>query len=1354
VSATGPDAPSGNLLDDLAGRYASAHRRERPQLLSDFVRLLIGLGRIADKNPDALEWTLLAHFRNAPDFVLDGSSQQQFACKLATQLGLQSANDTPTSVRDCVVIPLVKALIEVLRLGAPTTRDAAVEGLGALLRLVNDPAAQFPSSRRLPVVQEIDEAKAAFTLRAKISKQYFARLNRRRLMVLTIAGHEASRARFLKKLKDPIDATLARLLEIKPAPWEQVAHALNEHSDLLRILPAMARQGQELPPKATRLLCAAAGVLAVGPEPSMAILVELARFQESVFRTIDAALRRSTNWKWEDFDTVVAAAVEAIPQSLGGLPSVCNGQIRATVAILRTAIRVVIASGGSSLTKQAIRPLFHQIGEYKRWSNIGVPEGCYRGLAELIAEPQHKDLTTPALKTLFTQLGSPHRSDDLFEIHRHLIANGCLRRMLISLAGRTGNSSDSQKVERQLHVILREPTTSNIQRICQDDEDVKSWSAVVTPSDVSNTIIAGIAFERALLGRDTSLFQDWNDFTTEQRVLLTRILGAQLHSISRDAVELQRYPVLKRIFSGIESISLSEAAAKRAAWQLLATLPPLAAESADPEIQRFVEYCGWKNGDLPGYVLAMISPAASGRIAGAIAREIDLNLQRERRGGRSVDLAKSLHHVMLRGPHPSIFDHLLPRVSDDDRATVWLFRKHVASVLSTKQSGDVFDLGHIRKHLKSLLPDLLKKTSPTLQKLREALELFLALTANNFLVWKYITEKVFTLFTVLDELAVGERLRTRITEAFRDKVSDLQENVAHYLAMPVGDFVGRRTALANAATRAMEIQNSLHKHNGLQPPEQILLIALMQHLRDLFERTIRCYVDAGRLYKDANDPNRFWLYFCDKGTRRERIAAAVKLEEEPRVKELIEQVRKLVAGAKTRSTDVKQQIVLVKEQIANIKDQSDRVREVIQQEPPRFPEQREKFEEYFVEWRSSELDIDSLKKVLHERWPRWFRYIYAVMTNFWLTSLLILVPCGVAIGADYRGDHAWEGAGFFVITCGIIVAAMLSFTQVIHALARKLRFTSPKGPGYWFPCLLPRLARLTAVPMALIVEFDHSYEFPLGGSTWALLLLMVTSFVTTRFFVTREMVDRKEQPGVVKITLPERRRVRQIVGLALAHSFLIAVLLSAILAPSYERRKLTKTETAAPTATRSNASRVIRTAAGVNTSRTAPKASGASTPNTVQGVAGAKTSMTVQTAARVNTSTTAPKASGASTQSTVQNAAGEDTSTTAQTAAGANTPFWKLPVAMLDYLDATSKLHPRRRFLGVLPREVSFDLGQIAEEHGVLLPQRIREIIGFRFYPTIILTWTALGLFFGVFLEGFMQGKRLRGVASREEEDA
>ena len=55
---------------------------------------------------------------------------------------------------------------------------------------------------------------------------------------------------------------------------------------------------------------------------------------------------------------------------------------------------------------------------------------------------------------------------------------------------------------------------------------------------------------------------------------------------------------------------------------------------------------------------------------------------------------------------------------------------------------------------------------------------------------------------------------------------------------------------------------------------------------------------------------------------------------------------------------------------------------------------------------------------------------------------------------------------------------------------------------------------------------------------------------------------------------------------------------------------------------------------------------------------------------------------------------------------------------------------------------MTFNLGQTWICEG--LPTSIRSHLVFVYYPTLILTWTAMGLFFGVFLEGFLNGRRLR----------
>jgi hypothetical protein len=80
--------------------------------------------------------------------ILDGPLHQQLACWLATQLGFPSSIQLPKSVCALIVALLIEALIVVFRRGAPTTRGAAVEGLGVLLRLADgDLATALPAAQ-------------------------------------------------------------------------------------------------------------------------------------------------------------------------------------------------------------------------------------------------------------------------------------------------------------------------------------------------------------------------------------------------------------------------------------------------------------------------------------------------------------------------------------------------------------------------------------------------------------------------------------------------------------------------------------------------------------------------------------------------------------------------------------------------------------------------------------------------------------------------------------------------------------------------------------------------------------------------------------------------------------------------------------------------------------------------------------------------------------------------------------------------------------------------------------------------------------------------------------------------------
>jgi hypothetical protein len=1279
-------------LNEISQSYAFARTADRREILGGCVE---GISAMAagDASIDLLRLKNLGQY--FPKFVLLGTLQQQFTCKLATHLLSSRGRDIPPVVVDEFIAPLSKALISVLHLGAPTTRDAAVEGLGGLLRLLGMPATRFVLPPRLPVISDESEDPKRSAKRAEISADYFDRLQRRHLMVLAIAEDPGATKEFEEKLSEPITKKIERLCTSVPVPWDAIEDALYAYPDLLRILPAIERQQSRIAIDSTALLCDAARLLQIDVAASDdAITIAHARFQESIFRTIDTTIRR-WDGHWEEIDDVVAAAVRAIPRSIAGSPAVCNAQIRATVAIIRTAINLITTTSTAAATKAALKPMFDTLEQRTPWPNLGILEACHRGLFELAAQSRHDDLTDRALDVLLQQLSLPPDFDDLTAVHRHITATTTLRRVLASAM----DAGDAQKggVEPAVRALLSKPTRESIQRLCRGSI-AHEQVTLRSPVEIAPEIIATAAFESELLARTASMFATWDTEPTLRRVLLTRILAAELHTLARDSPALVRHPLLRRIFTGIETVTLSDEEAMKAAWTLLASLPPDAAKTADAEVQRFVEYRGNRSDesvhDLPGYVLAKISTNTSGQIAGAIARTIDLHQRYERENRRLPDLAKLLYQVTLRGPHESIFDHLLPRLSDDgDRKTVLLFRRHVARVRAhRKDDHDTdFDLHDILEHVRALECDLDKyleeQSSTTLYDMRNVVRQFNLLTQDNKSVWDHLTgETMFTLMKGLDALAEDEAPRRRpLVPAFERSITDLHDQVLHYLSIPIGSFEERKRTLTAAIDLTAALEEQLRRHEGLRPPERTLLVALMRYVRQLFDRTGQWACDEARKQKERNDRQLFWLFFCDPRSKDNRLDT---------LSEIVQTDLSLHTRAKL-----------------------ERLSHQINTEPPPFEKQRALFERYFVDWMTSELDVESLKRVLRSRWPIFFRVLYTVTTSFPMMVATILMPFVLAAGFDIYHMHEWEGIGFFAITLGMIVAGVLSFTQIIHRLAKhagaltglflflalillvrfvawgptglrilgavtvgaiivfavemvrwlrkRLKDKSPE-PGYWFDCLLPRLARLTAVPMALIVEFDHSYDFPLHASTWALLLLAVVSFLTTRFFITREMVDREEQPGVVEIKPEERRHVRQIVAVALAHSFGIAIMLSAIFSSSHK----VKME--------------------------------------------------------------------------------EEKEPSVRTVAGMPAKFWDIPEAILTRFDEVSHDHEEPRFLGLIPRETHFDIGAIAEKNHYPLPPKVAEHASFKFYPTIILAWTALGLFFGIFLEGFMKGERLRGRGVHE----
>ena len=1263
------------------------------------------------------------------ELVLEGTLQQQLCCKLAIGLTAKREVALPPLLIEHVLASLIKALKAVLRVGAPTTRDNAIEGLGALLRLVyGDDVENGYAPNEVPKAPE--QAAPVF------DAQYIHRLERRRRLVLAVARHEGSlehvrrilEQRLLPQLDDlrggeqavlrqldrvlkheqniaqRIDFLRKSAFKNKAAAeelarltdeWKDVAgerthlsaererlieereRLLYERADSLRALPAIVRQDGELQWTIDSLR-AAAGVLEIGDERESRVLIAFARYHESLFRTIDVLLRRNEPL-CAQFDDVVSACVDALPRTLVGEAPVCNARIRATIAIIRTAVSLIVRSAAPADTKRALRPLFDELALAGKWANLGIAEGCYRALPHLALSPSHRDLAKTALQALLVDL--ERKEGDFFSIHRRLIAAFAFRAILLRLA----EDGDGQRIR----ALLTRP-----------QELLRITTTTITPAHVDARIIDSVAFEKELFVRTHTMLDKWSELSDVEQVLLTRIVAVQLQKVSRQSRDLAAFPVLERVFISMPTQAQTDDASRAIVFNLLSALPAGAAAAADADLHRFIERCGRMRGsqrytddadDLPDYVLTMISTNVSGRVA-----EIDLNLrqQRNHKKNKKVDFAKTLYQVMLRGPHERIFQHLMPRLENEDDAEVAnFFCRHVAAVRTiceTQKDEDKL-LDDLLPHVHKVIKGIEHTPNPTLKRLRNALEQYESLAKNDCSLWITLWKGAAggglgLLFQQLDELAQFTHARNLSVTAssesarfvhrkplepiYRDRLVRVQKGIGQYQKLSIREFDERRAALTSAREAAADIAASLDREPALNPPEHVLLAALLRRLRDVFERTIAWYCDEPQRLMEANeteDKTTFWLVFASDPA--EWINQARTLDEH-----LHELHFANVDDLSSRLSELMGEFPLA--------DQIRRLRAARGPEPPPIQNQQNLFEESYVEWVSNDLDIDAIKSTVATR-SLWLRVVYAVITNLFFASLLILVPCAWAVAMDRMEIHWLEGLGFFLVAVTLTIAAAIAFSVIlrkIFLLCRKVwdwirenwfhREPKIRHRQFWFQATLPRMARLIAAPMVLIAEFEHSYKFPLHSSSWVLLLLMILSFFTTRFFVSREIFPHMHTAELKRVN---RTRVRQIVAVALSHAYAIALLFSMFFVTTHLR-----SQTEAPL----------------------------SKPPDVPVVS------------RVSDEKTAPL------------------------------PVRVLAGTLRQFDDVKPQYHHQPRFLGVLPREIAFNVGEVSSHLGFPLPRIVADHSNFMFYPTIILTWTAMGLFFGVFLEGFLSGKRLR--ASRE----
>lgn len=1234
-----------SLVEKAPALFASPRHVERQLLVSACADQLVLLGQRGEKER-------LARIGNAFEaLVVEGTQPQQLCGRIAIALGDKSEAEV-RPLLEPVGKKLVEALQVVLRAGAATTRDSAVEGLGALLKFY--PPAEAEAMFKQPVKPDAVADKA----QQNINRIYFERLDRRRLMAFAVARDPAKR----RELGDTLREVVAKKIDairVKESDPEQrnarLLDALYSRADLLRTLPAVVRQAhederQELFLEAIEFLKDAATFTGI-TEDDDAVMVAFAQFQESVFRTIDVMIKRGATH--DDFDVVLAQALDATPRTLVGRASVCNAQVRATVALLRTASRLISNDKKGSETKRALEAIFAALIQPSPWPNLGITEGCYKILPFLASNHEHDGLSLPALEKLFARIKSPPPFGDLAETHHQLVASACFRQLILRLMSRTDEHSAgdaaSVRIQRDVSRLLAEPAAA---RVLEAFQNTRTWASVMqkpSPAWTAGLVIAGTAFENDLLDFSGVLYTPFEERPSVERLLLTRILAAQLRATSLDSRKIARYALLRDFYANSPANRAADRERIEKVRRLVASLPPRAAQAADPDLQEFLEHCGRRAADalranvedLPGHVLAMVSDNPSSRIADAIAREIDLSM-RHWKQRKHVDLAKLLYQVVLRGPNESIFGHLLPRVDDDDRPVVSLFYRHVKSVRADANLTPEQLLAHVNELAHDIADDT---PSETLRRLKSILTRYSSLFANDTAIWDALTAGeegggLAQLFAEFDEIVrrthVAEPTTKRelLSKAYAAATAQLQKHVDHYRELAAGEFESRSEALADARDAAGDIGRLLVTHSGLQPPERVMLIALMQRLQDFFRRTVRWYCDEPRrrkkARKEARDPEMFFILFASR--KMAPLAQIFEAAESLSRHDLEATLQEQINADRTALA------------LARISAASGPA-------PAEFPEQRERFEKLFVEWMESELDVDMLQRHLEERWAWPFAMTYGVMTSFLGISTLILIPCVVAIAVHLAGLHEVEGVGFFFLEAFVLLAAFVSFIPRLRAGARMLwrrlrRKTTEsahgKGPPYYFQALVPRLARLIVVPLALTVEFDHSYTFPLHASTLALVLLIALSFFATRFFIDREIVEASESPDAT----PERVRLGKVVALALSHAFLIGVLLATIFGSH---------------------------------------AQGVPEPE-------------------------------------------------------------HHPHNWLDRMpDKKTTGHQYPYFAAVLARDVRFDM---------TWPRFMADELHFTYYPTIILAWTALGLFIGVFLEGFVKGERLRGEERSEEGDA
>ncbi|MGC4120191.1 MAG: hypothetical protein QM765_37540 [Myxococcales bacterium] len=1142
--------------------------------------------------------------------AIGGPDEQRFMCELA---GALSGLDVVRPATQGLLHGLAAALVTVLEIGDFRLRLRAVEGLGVV-------AAKSPGALetiKVRLARSEEPAGGGSAQWAQLRDGLRSRFERYALVARAIAGAEGARAELLQQLgarqTGPFVAAL--LLNGLGMVWR--------HCD-----PASRA---ELGPRvAAELGAAQQAACQIDPRSGernhgLALLrqavaeVAAALAEDPVLREPARAALRA----------VFAFARNALPDAFA--------QDAAEVDVARAVYPALarLARTSASEREQLLATLREVVEaeEDGRWLSPGSCEGAFAALPELLAGTEGREWKEPFLALLVQCAQRPPAPGDLLARHRFLAAwaalNELVRRARAGFAGHAAIAQLSKAARGQplggraeldagLFALLAQPSSSALAGWLSPPGEVQAATPAAPDPGQARGLRRAAEIEGQALRELQDGFGRWDALGDFER----RCLTALFSQLARGSVCAAATALDARKLSPGQERTLARARAdalevpeadgapsrRRMLLDLARTLPNDAATALEGELEGLLGPEGdapaeRAAGGLDPVVLALVDARNSFHVCATLARLIDLHARRMRAQRSDFDLAVPLYQVCLLGPNPAVFEHLAARLEPGPQVRLaLLFARHARA-----SEG----LERVAAHAEEFLSGSAPFASPALSCGCEVLEAVKAVASLDAAALPDRSEDaggLVRLFAALDALGgyVGRELALR--ERHAGTLTALCDELARYRELPVGLFGERAKSLDRALASLLALEEALRHDARLRPPESLLAVGVVRHLAAAIRAMREQHVERARALVESGAMREFFAVFVHDGPE-------------------------VGAPGTVR--------------------------------PSLSARQRHAYEEFYVERVSAELDVEMLGETLSPRWSRPLRWLYATITNLWAVLAIIAAPYVLlALLSRFASEsvpYRLRGAGFALYVAVVVVGLLVVLGRgAIGALASAAGrdeggHPHPAKPEkHAFEAFLPQLVGRIVVPMAVLVDFDHSYHFPLNASDEVIVLLVVLSLLSTAFYIGKQLVGEPGHETGAGRLRHGRRLLPKLMGLALFESFVAAVLLATLFGSNY-------------------------------------------------------------------------------------------------------------------FMHSGRALREAQPFLGVIPKHVDLDLASLgshapAAEHGAAATHEKQEEgevkapaclvaeepeptprFTVRVFPTLVLVWTALGLFIGVFLEGFFKGEGLRG---------